>query len=339
MKINTLLPIIVVCAIMSNPVSGKIWRVDNNGGSPGDFTTLGAATAGASAGDTLYVYGSPINYGTLSISKKLSVFGPGFFLSQNPQTQANPAPAMTGAVYFNPGSDSSLVTGMQTGQVIIYPSVNHITLKRNYITYNSNSGAIIMQGSANAITVQQCYIVNSRGAADGIGIQMDGSNTSIIINNNFIDMTYAGGDAIRANATSVAVVSHNVISGDFVLLQSEVTNNIFRDGSFTGSSANVYLHNICTGTKIDTTGSNIQNVDMGTVFVGAGSTDGQWQLAAGSSARAAGTEGADIGMFGGGQPYVLSGVPTIPHIYYLTVPSAAEPGTPLQVRVKAKTGE
>jgi hypothetical protein len=339
MQSKSLLPFILTSLVITIPLSAKIWRVDNNGGSPGDFTTLSAASTGASSGDTLYVYGSPINYGTLSISKKLTVIGPGFFLSQNPQTQANPAPAMTGPVYFNAGSDSSLVTGLQTAQVIIYPNVNHITLKRDYITHDYVGAAVVLQSGANSITIQQCYIRNVRSNADAGGIRMDGTNTSIIISNNFILPSISTGDAISAAATSAAVVSHNVIYGDFVIAQSEVTNNIFREGSFTGSSANTYLNNICSGTQIAAAGDNIQNVVMADVFLGVGSTDGRWQLATDSPALAAGTEGADIGMFGGGQPYVLSGVPTIPHIYYLTVPSAAEPGTPLQVRVKAKTGD
>jgi hypothetical protein len=340
MQNKSLLPIILISLVITIPLSAKIWRVDNNGGTPGDFTTLQAAHTGAASGDTLYVYGSPISYGSLSLTKKLTIIGPGYFLSQNPQTQANPAPAYATSINFNAGSSGSLMTGMQTtSQVVIATNVHHITLKRNYITWNSNNGAVILASGANSITVQQCYIRNLRPYNDGVGIQMDGSNTSIIINNNYIDMTTAGSDAIRGSATSVALVAHNVFSGDFVLLNSEVTNNIFHDGNFSGSSANVYLNNICTGTLLDTTGGNIQNAVMDDVFVGTGSADGKWQLTAGSVAIGAGTEGADIGMFGGGQPYVLSGIPSIPHIYYLTAPSAAEPGTPLQVRVKAKTGE
>ena len=76
---------------------------------------------------------------------------------------------------------------------------------------------------------------------------------------------------------------------------------------------------------------------MSTVFVGTGSTDGQWKLIAGSTAIGAGVNGEDCGMFGGSNSYVLSGLPAIPAIYFFTAP--AEGGNQLPVKIKVKSNK
>ena len=77
---------------------------------------------------------------------------------------------------------------------------------------------------------------------------------------------------------------------------------------------------------------------MDDVFLGpeGNSTDGQWQLAQGSPAIGAGISGEDAGMFGGDAPYVLSGIPGIPRITFVSVPaSGAFPdGLPVTVRAR-----
>jgi hypothetical protein len=337
MKIRASLPLIVIIAFIMTPVSAKIWRVDNNAGAPADFTTIQAAHDGAADGDTLYLYGSPIDYGGLTVSKKLAIFGPGYFLNENPETQSNPATAHVTGITFNPGASYSLATGFTSGKIWI--NTDFITLKRMRIYSGESNGSIYLYTWADAITIQQCYITNSYPYDSGEAIQLEGYNTSVIIANNFIQVAHATAEAILAPTSSHMELSHNVLNSNLSLYNSTIENNIVRGTGTVSSATNVVRNNIGEGTQFDTTNANQPNIDMATVFFGTGSTDGQWQLADGSPAIGAGTEGVDCGMYGGSAPYVLSGVPAIPHIYYLTVPSAAEPGALLQVRVKAKTGD
>ena len=74
---------------------------------------------------------------------------------------------------------------------------------------------------------------------------------------------------------------------------------------------------------------------MNTVFAGTGSTDGQWQLASGSPAIGTGTNGTDIGMFGGDDPYVLSGLPQIPAIYKFLGSSVGSQSIDVEVKIKS----
>ena len=98
-------------------------------------------------------------------------------------------------------------------------------------------------------------------------------------------------------------------------------------------------NNVVAGTQVDTSNNNQSNVDMNTVFVdfdgtGGYSTDGKWQLAPGSPALGAADDGGDCGIFGGQEPYVLSGLPRIPAIFFYRGPGTGnDAGLPVQIKI------
>lgn len=69
------------------------------------------------------------------------------------------------------------------------------------------------------------------------------------------------------------------------------------------------------------------------VFRGGSSTDTQYQLKEDSPALRAGTGGVDVGMFGGSSPYVISGLPALPRITDLRVPTIVPDSTGLVFEV------
>ncbi len=81
--------------------------------------------------------------------------------------------------------------------------------------------------------------------------------------------------------------------------------------------------------------NRINYTSMSAVFTQTGSTDGKYQLKAGSPAIGYAYGGGDCGPFGGASPYVLSGMPNIPAIYELLVPGAG--GSNLNITIKAKS--
>jgi hypothetical protein len=137
----------IVCVLLSFSAFGKIWIVDNNAGSTSkDFTALQAAHDGAAANDTLYLIGSPTNYlvSKITVTKKLVIIGPGFFLTENPDTQANTLSAIMAStvpfqcvsIEFAVGSEGSVIMGMEIrGGILI--TANNILVKRNHIQETS----------------------------------------------------------------------------------------------------------------------------------------------------------------------------------------------------------
>ena len=316
-------------------VQARIWRTNNNPGVAADATTLQAAHDSASNGDTVHLEASVQNYGNLSCSKRLVIIGPGYYLTANPETQANPNSSKIENIYFNTGSDGSIVTGCE----ILYSvqiNVSNILIMRNKMRNMYISGTVI----GNLIIKQN--IIMFDGYWDGSFININSSTlvSNLILRNNFIQQ-YSGNYAICGwNANVSGIFENNVVKNSYttngIAFQNFIVkNNIFIDASFSGVNCTVY-NNIGSGTQFGNTNGNQQNVDMATVFAGpsGNSSDGQWQLASGSPALGAGEGGTDCGMFGGADPYVLSGLPGVPAIYYFNTQGT---GSQQFIRVKVKS--
>ncbi|MCF8298579.1 MAG: hypothetical protein K9J13_13610 [Saprospiraceae bacterium] len=311
------------------------YRVNNNTGADADFTTITSAVSGASSGDTLYVEGSSVSYGTFTLTKKLYLFGPGYFLTLNPETQANPASAIFETINLNGGSSGSLLTGLYINSRL-YIDDDNIIIKRNFI---GNNGILVNDNNFNIMILQNYISCNSYYESS---IEVETNCSNVFIQNNFIHRGTAGyQNALIIAGTSTAIISNNYIRGNIEIRNSNFTNNILSWGGIISSNSS-YHKNIGNSTQfpIDTANSvfNLQNIDMATVFEEtAASSDGKKILKAGSPAIGYGVGGVDCGIFGGSDPYVLSGIPAIPAIYFFTAPSSGSSSTGLPVNVKIKS--
>ncbi len=101
--------VIAMVLVNVNAAFSTIRRVNNNSGVTGTnvYATFAAAYSASAAGDTLLVEGSITSYGDITLTKRLAIFGPGYDLNQNPETQATLVSAIFGSVTFNAGSENS----------------------------------------------------------------------------------------------------------------------------------------------------------------------------------------------------------------------------------------
>ncbi len=109
-KITLLTAIVILIAMTAN---ATVWRVNNRPNVDADFTTLASAYTGASAGDTIYLEGSPFGYGSCTFYKQLTVIGAGYWLNENDSTQSYNEPSRVSTLIFNAGSEGSVVEGLQ----------------------------------------------------------------------------------------------------------------------------------------------------------------------------------------------------------------------------------
>jgi hypothetical protein len=301
-------------------------RVNNNAGADPDYLTLQEANDNASNGDTIYVEGSATTYAGADISKSLTIIGPGFFLSENDSTQANGLEANIGSISLNAGSAGSVITGIKVSTVYIY--VDNIVVSRCHVSsinFNSNIDNIL---------VLQNYVSNIHRSAGNI--------TNGIISNNIV------GGSINISSTSGPLqVINNVLLGAGYI---SVTNSSIANNILSHTAGQIYEHtgNTITNNLLARDGTNANgnqyNVVMANVFVDFNgnlgySTDGKWQLKAGSPAIGAGVSGVDCGVFGGTTPYVLSGLPAVPRIYEAIIAGTAYSDKGLQCIIKVKSGE
>jgi hypothetical protein len=321
--------------ILLSSLSARIWVVNNTPGSTAaDYISIQSAIDNAQDGDTLFVQGSSVAYGTIIIEKQLAIFGPGYFLAENDSTQANKYAARTNYIYFNPGSENSVMCGMSPGHIVHITNVDSIKLFRNNIKISFTSSIIQLQ-NAKYCVIMQNYI---RCTADiGYGISLSNSSNYNLIKNNCIDLKSPNSKSIISLENCINnIVQNNVANGQIELYQSEISNNILVFGSYIGTG-NTLINNMCNGIQFKDLGqNNLINVDMTTAFVDTGSTDGQWQIKSGGPADGTGTNGTDMGMFGGNDPYVLSGIPPLPAIFEFYGTNAGAINFPVQIKIKAR---
>lgn len=216
----------------------------------------------------------------------------------------------------------------------VYFYTSNITFRRN----RSYSFFSFQSSISNIIFVQNFCTIATASSVLAIG----GSNTNILISNNFFENTSSGALINTPNPSNV-VIANNVFSstGTAVLLNAGTSgsfdNNIIRSGAFTNSSLIVPRNNIGNATQFGTANGNQENISMSAVFVNTGTSDAKWQILAAGPADNTGLSGEDCGMYGGNSPYVISGLPPIPSIYFMSVPVSGSAAQGLPVTIKAKS--
>ncbi len=307
-----------VVLLFSSETYAKIWRVNNTAGVNADYNNAQTAVSAVTtlSGDTIHIEPSVTSYGNLTVAKSLVIIGNGYFLTLNTGLQANTNNSTFNYIVLDGGSNNSSVQGINTGGLYIYSP--NVLIRR----CNIQAGYIYMYTTATNCTILDNFMY-------GVSEQ-SGPLTGFTISNNII---YFGAVSLGANSTGT--FENNTCAGGGVTLYNfQVNNNIFNTTGFTPNNC-VYFNNIGNSTQFGNANGNQQNVVMSTVFVASGTTDGQYQLGAGSPAIGAGFNGVDCGAYGGPNPYKLSGIPNVPTIYSLTVPPTGT--TNINVTISTKS--
>jgi hypothetical protein len=244
-----------------------------------------------------------------------------------------------------------------SSQSTINISDSHITIARNFFALGGNISIGFPSGASStldSINISQNYIASANSsqnftsvANSSIAVLPSTNATNLIISNNvFYNLLFY---SASATGTIINNVFHQIF---FAYLsgtpQSTLSffNNIIQSSSppaFTLSNNVSFFsyNNIYQGpsnSPPDANG-NFSVADFTTIFVGwnnlfqtlstGGFTPFVYQLAdsnfvlkLSSPAIGAGLKGVDCGAFGGGMPYILSGMPPIPSIYTLSAPTS-----------------
>lgn len=329
---------------ISFSAQAKIWRVNNIPGAATDFTTFDACVANASVlnGDTVYLEGSSTAYAnSANINKRLIFISTGYFLSgsgSNAGLQANTETAsFSGALRFDSLASGSRFLGINMGvDLWLDPRADNIRFERcrfNNISWNTTAASTANR--AQNLVFNKCYFngvsTTSQFYFDNLEI------TNCIITGNF---------AFNSPNITSALVRNNLFQNGITLTNTYFANNILLNigpGSFNASFSTI-RNNISQFTGVLPAGDgNLQGFAQSAIVVGSAgnSTDGQWRLIAGSPAIGAGeTVGGvtpDCGPFGTPDPYRLSGIPPIPTIYSLTVPTSVPVGQPLNITISTRS--
>lgn len=313
----------LVILVFQSTLNATVWRV-NNTDNTADFADIVDAhdDAGVQSGDILMVEGSNTAYTSFTCTKALTIIGPGYLLTENYES-AHILPATIRNITFESGSEGSSVYGMSftvsSGAPIIL--TDDIIIERCYV-----NGALPIKNAKNI------RIVNNNLHSVDDYYNGTGTFSDVYINNNIIRIKMG-----IFEQSNIVTFNNNILLGDSYGFSAEYfRNNIVwqNDAVINVNSAysenNIASNNILTGNNI-----NVENIQE--LFVGGDSPDAKYKLAEGSAAKGAGFNGTDCGIFGGEDPYIISGLPPVPVITELNVDDASTSENGLQVKITVRS--
>ena len=334
-------------------VFSQVRTVSNALNSPGQYTSLQAAIDSAVTGDTIYVH--PGSYGNITINKRLTIIGAGF----NPQGQFTNVATVAQVTLdkFVPTTSASgtKLIGLNIGYIYQKPleqfQIDSILIERcrfftsttsfilgNYWTLRNNLFVwTTTSGSIDVNFYNYILFENNIFSSPAYSYQIQRSNKSTVF---FVNNLFTGhyDNTNQFSSVSYARFENNIFFGKS---PNQATNSDFAKNIFYGNSNN-NLNPSSNGV------GNMSSVDPQFTSMPIDNTMYQfsytndYRLKATSPGKNAGTDGTDIGIFGGQRPMPLNvititGEPQIPQIYYMFLQnSVIDPNTPLNVTIKAR---
>jgi hypothetical protein len=318
--------------------NATIWRVNSNPQVNAHFTGINEANNHytVSDGDTLYLENGSY-FPNSTLTKALTLIGPGYFLLENDSTYANPLPVLVASMVVN--SSSCKIIGVKVIGSISVHAPNNLIERCQVGGFDGNNGT--------NLTIRNCYIT---GMINGYYFLSCTMYNNIILG--YISFTNGGGSQNIYNNT----IYHNSTNSTYAVtaVNSTVINNIIiREPvspdpglnraeyciNFSNSGNSSFARNVMSQSPNSSFPTNIYNTTKEDNFILAGSTDERWMLKTGSPAIGYGSNGDDCGAFGGPTYYVLSGLPwLLPRIIEANIPASGT-GNVIPVHIKAKTQE
>jgi hypothetical protein len=329
-------------AFFATTTFGQVISVVAPNGTTTNVSTIQQAVDTAEVESIIYLPGNRAGFdGGVKITKKVSIVGVGYRDDLNPVTGRT---LINGNITFLPGSDGSTLMGCYiNGSVLIGETelgglgylVNNLLIQRCYIT--SQIKQITPNSSTyggTGISIRENILAKGGTYTYDSPIYLRVVNP-IIANNFFI---YAGG-----------ITAISLTNG------AEIRNNIFFHSSIGSENTNTtFINNICLGginalsytyaanniiCSTTTYADNYSNVGKDQIFVNWQDYSGfhyddNYQLKSTCVGKNGGTDGTDVGIYGGTQPWKDSHYPFNPHIISSEVaPSTAADGT-LNIKIK-----
>lgn len=316
----------------------NILRVNNTTGvkGVGVYDSFDAAQKAAVNGDIIYLDPSSTSYGSITITKKLTVIGNGFHLANNTNASFDRRTAILTGVTFNSGSQNTNLIGLHiTGTISV--NVENISVKRcrlDYPTYVYADRFSLIQSLVTTSSVSGSYSKKS--------------SNCIFSNNIFLNsstVTYFSGASIVNNVFELGGYTFYDLEGCIF------SNNIIDTGTYTTgifyktAIGNTISNNICTSPAGLPSGSgNVNDVNISTIFKISNPWDdintleANLQLADNSPAKTAGAGKTPIGIYAGVNPYIPSGLPNIPTVTTFNSSGFGTVNTPLKITINVRSG-
>jgi hypothetical protein len=351
--VSTNLLVLAFLTLATGVFAQTIRRVNNNPGitlSSNMYASLQAAHDAANAGDTLYIEISPILYDAITLTKQLTIIGPGSWSDayDDERGQGTEGTTRVEAITFESASSGSTVIGVFVDGVgdnsVNIKGASNLTLDRVRMHWIK----FFVAGTANNLLISRCFLEKgfiTNATAGGVW-----SYSGIVITNSIlISNLYYISITLEENRF-FGTIENCLIRGSITAKNFAINNNIMLSDNAGSIGSSTLSNNVSFSTLGSVNGvpynDNQSGVDMSTVFevapsvtsLPAGYTEEtRWKLKAGSPAIGAGIGGIDCGPYGGVTPYQPGGNAPVPSIYKFKTTSTGSSTTPLNVTISTKT--
>ena len=317
----------------------NILRVNNRTGikGVGVYESFDAAQKAAVNGDIIYLDPSSSSYGTLTITKRLTIIGNGFHLANNSNASFDRRTAILDAVTFNQGSQNTSLIGLHIKNSVDV-NVENISLKRCRLDSRVDI-------DADKFSLTQSLMTYS--GLNGYNSNIKSANC-IISNNIFLNgarITYLSGASIVNNVFALGGNQFSDLEG-CIFSNNIIDTGTYKTGIFDKSAVgNSISNNVCTSPIGLPSGSgNVNDVNIATIFKvskpwdDVNTFEANLQLADNSPAKTAGAGKTAIGIYAGVNPYVPSGLPNIPTVTSFNSSGFGTVNTPLKITINVRSG-
>lgn len=300
------------------------------GNVPVQYTSLQAAVNAAVSGDTIYLNAGSKNIGTTTINKEVHLIGVGHYpdtsLASGGRTQLN------GDLKLITGASHGSVSGFYLNGSLLFgnssnDSISGFLIEKCHIDENLKLWySAVYASKSNNIAVSKC-VLNVIYINEAQNVLIKNSIIYGNINHGLNNVLISNNIFLKNNSTSP---SNSIIYYvDYCTFQ----NNIFLQ--FTGSNSmfsynsnnNTFTNNIIVSSNtnlndVNSTG-NLSGISQASIFVNQSGYNfdynHNYHLKPGFTGVGYGTDGTDVGIYGGSDPYTDGALPSVPHFQSVNI--------------------
>jgi hypothetical protein len=304
------------------------------GGAPSFYTQLSDAVTNAQAGDTIYLPGG--SFGDITLSKQLTIIGVG----HHPDSTVATGRTVLSSLYITIGADNSFIIGVFVdGTISSDGNASGIRISRCYL----NQGIVFYGGQCSNWIISENWIGTYStfffGTMFSYSLLSSGSSSDFLVTNNIF--------ANAINGISFSEISNNIfldgsISGSYLVLRNNVVHNgVDLANSMSHSQ---FYNNLNSGVNGGPTGSGntgagnyLDNVELQGVFINyaSGNTFYQNDFHVVNPAYL-GQDGTPVGIYGGVFPWKDGSLPFTPHISSKAINATTNPDGSLHINITVK---
>lgn len=310
--IQTILLVVAAVLAVTTTAHARSWRIHNEPDMAADFMSINGAmdSDNVADGDTLYIVSGCSLTDTQTVTKKITLIGPGFLPDESQTT------SITGTICIN--ADSVRFESINTDFILI--GADHVTIER------CQTGHILWSKQGHYLTLRQSKVGRVLGADSNLRVHKAWTYYATIenciilfnwyyspvedldratIHHNYISNEWSGSSYLSSACLMYSVSNSKIC--DNILMRSVRPNQIF-----ISCSGNTVYNNVISSTS-STYPSFPDNIYLGSadpslVFSLTGDGDEQYRLCDDSPARGYASDGGDCGPYGGDHPYVPGGL-------------------------------